>query len=513
MPTANAQPSLKEPPPPATWPLQPAQRPAQRPAWWWGGLTLLLAFYLVSVFTTRAAFFIDEASIAYNALMIARTSADEYGARWPLYFRAFGEYKNPIYIYLLAVLYKIFGPSTLLARLFSAGLGFAAALLLGQLSGRVTQQTVIGIIVAVTALLTPWLFEVSRLVFEVALFPLALVLFLLALERAQARARWSGFDILRLGLTLALITYSYSIGRLFAPLLALGLLLFTNRARFISILQTWLCYAVLLTPLFIFQWRQPGALGGRFSELTYLTPTSSWFEVALEFVKHYLSNLNPLSLLLSGDPNRLHHIPGMGSLLAVPFLLAVGGVVLVIRHQFQNAWWRFALYGLLISAVPASLTKDDLHTLRLIPLPIFLLLFTAPALAWLWESGQSMLRRHATILLLSVMALQAVLFQWQYYKISPRRDVDYGYQRVLDAALATAQRPLYVIADNWGNFGYIHAYWQAVLQGTDTSHLVRLADVDLAPAHAVVISEIASYRCTNCKIIKRLGPYLAYVTL
>ena len=505
MPTANAQPSLKEAP--------PLLQSRQRTAWWWGGSSLLLAFYLVSVFTTRSAFFIDEASIAYNAFMIARTGADEYGARWPLYFRAFGEYKNPVYIYLLAGLYKVFGPSTLLARLLSALLGFAAAWLLGQLSARVTQQTVVGIIVAVTALLTPWLFEVSRLVFEVALFPLALVLFLLALERAQARARWSGFDILRLGLALALLTYSYSIGRLLAPLLALGLILFANRERLSSILRTWLCYAVLLTPLFIFQWRHPGALGGRFKELTYLTPTSSWFEIALEFVRHYLSNLNPLSLLLTGDPNRLHHIPGMGSLLIMPFLLAAGGVVLVIRNQFQDVWWRFALYGLLISAVPASLTKDDLHTLRLSPLPIFLLLFAAPALAWLWEDGQSLLRRHATFLVLIVVALQAALFQWQYYTISPRRDVDYGYQRVLDAALATAQRPLYVVADNGGNFGYIHAYWQAVLQGKDTALIVRLSDVDLAPSNAVVISEIASYRCTNCKIIKRLGPYLAYVAL
>src|SRR5438876_847605 len=111
-------------------------------------------------------FYIDEASIAYNAYTISLTGRDEYGERWPLYFRAFGEYKNPVYIYLLAALFRVFGPSVWLARSLSAVAGCAAALLLGLLAGRITSQRRVGIIVAVTALLTPWLFEVTRLVFE-----------------------------------------------------------------------------------------------------------------------------------------------------------------------------------------------------------------------------------------------------------------------------------------------------------------------------------------------------------
>src|SRR4030095_10266595 len=40
-------------------------------------------------------FYVDESSIAYNAHLIASTGRDEHGAAWPLYFKAFGEYKNP----------------------------------------------------------------------------------------------------------------------------------------------------------------------------------------------------------------------------------------------------------------------------------------------------------------------------------------------------------------------------------------------------------------------------------
>src|SRR5712692_1497315 len=73
--------------------------------------------------TNPPGFFIDESSIAYNAHLIAQTGHDEHGESWPLFFRAFGEFKNPIYIYLLAALYRLTGPSILAARCLSATLG------------------------------------------------------------------------------------------------------------------------------------------------------------------------------------------------------------------------------------------------------------------------------------------------------------------------------------------------------------------------------------------------------
>src|SRR6476646_2895122 len=73
-------------------------------------------------------FFIDESSVAYNALTISESGCDEYGARWPLYFRAFGDYKNPVYVYLLAIIFRFTGPSMVVARMLSAASGVFAAL-------------------------------------------------------------------------------------------------------------------------------------------------------------------------------------------------------------------------------------------------------------------------------------------------------------------------------------------------------------------------------------------------
>src|SRR5918912_1169094 len=119
-------------------------------------------------------FYLDESSIAYNALTIAQRGHDEWGVRWPFYFRAFGEYKNPVYIYLLAGVFRVTHPSNLVARRFSAILGYAAAVAIGLLAFSITRRRWIGWTVFLLALTTPQLFEVSRLVFEVALFPLAI---------------------------------------------------------------------------------------------------------------------------------------------------------------------------------------------------------------------------------------------------------------------------------------------------------------------------------------------------
>src|SRR5207248_461145 len=107
-------------------------------------------------------FFIDESSVAFNAYQIARTGHDEFGVAWPLFFRAFGEYKNPVYIYLLAAVFRLTGPGIIAARSLSALLGAAAALLLGHLAEKVAGRKFVGILVAVSALLTPWLYENSR---------------------------------------------------------------------------------------------------------------------------------------------------------------------------------------------------------------------------------------------------------------------------------------------------------------------------------------------------------------
>src|ERR1700738_1491094 len=163
-------------------------------------LFLLLAggaiLYAQGAATNPPGFFIDESSVAYNANLIAQTGHDEHGKAWPLYFRAFTDYKNPTHIYLLAALFRMTGPSIAVARYLSATAGVLTALVLGLLGTRLSGRRDVGLMVALTTLLTPWLFELSRVVMEVALYPLALALFVLCVYRASVKLQWSWTDML-----------------------------------------------------------------------------------------------------------------------------------------------------------------------------------------------------------------------------------------------------------------------------------------------------------------------------
>jgi hypothetical protein len=485
-----------------------------------------LALYARGASTNPPGFYIDESSIAYNAETIARTGADEHGEAWPLFFRAFGDYKNPTYVYLLAAVFRVTGPSVTVARLLSATLGVVAALLLGLLGARVAgwrsdvarargKVLTAGALVCATALLTPWLFELSRVAVEVAMYPLALALFLLAARRASERERWAWADAAYFGATLALLTYTYSIGRLLGPLLALGLALFATRARLRALLLAWGFYALALAPLLIFQLRHPGALAARFRIITYITPQSTWAEDAWEFVRHYAANLNPWRMLVAGDPNahQIASIYNVGPVLAATFVLAVAGALLALRRVPQKRWGLFVVYCLAASFVPASLTTDDFHTLRLAAVPVFLVALNAPAFAWLLEEG-SRARQWLLVAAFVLTLAQGAVFQWQYRAsaLSPRRlhlfDADYP-ALILPAALeAAGARPVF-LADAPAIPGYIQARWYATLRRIPEEKFVVLAPGAGAPAGAVVITTEDS--CPRCRVLARSDPYTTYV--
>ena len=507
-----------------------------------------VALYTSNATTNPPGFYIDESSVAYNAHLIATTGRDEHGESFPLFFRAFGDYKNPTYIYLLAALFRLTGPSVAAARLLSAMLGVAAAFALALLGARVSRRRDVGLLVGLTALLTPWLFELSRVVVEVAIYPLALALFLLCAQSASERERLRWTDAAALAATLALLTYSYSIGRLFGPLLALGLALFATRARLRSLLLTWALYALALAPLVVYQIRHPGALTARFRLITYIKPQTSYAADVWEFVKHYAANLNPWRMVATGDPSaqQIANIYGVGVVLAATFALAVLGAWLVVKHwrrnegrrnearrdegrldeaqlsearlsepllsdARQNGWWPFVFYGLAAAFVPASLTNERFHMLRLAAVPVFLVVLTVPAFVWLVEGGRA--RRVSLVALLTLTLAQGAVFQYQYAASahSPRRlhlfDAEYP-SKIFETALAASPRRIH-LADAPSVPGYIQAFWQATLRGLPRETLDVLAPGVGAPDGAVVITTEDLFQ--RARMLSVSEPYKVYV--
>jgi len=470
-------------------------------------LVLAYAIYLAGLKNNPPGFFVDEPSIAYNAYTISQTGTDEHGIYWPVYFRAFGEYKNPAYIYMLAALFKITGPSVLAARLLSATLGYAAALLLGLMVLRLSGSHIIAIFIGITALVTPWLFQLSRLVFEATLVPLTLIVFLSALYHAYSKKRWRLLDSIIVAATLGLFTYTYSICRLLGPLLAIGLALFMTRSRWVNIIQVWLAYAVTLVPLLIFSLQNPGALTRRFNQLSYIPSNNTLLGTVSEFIRHYINNVSLDALVLSGDPNTRHHVGGMGSILIATLILALTGIIIVLLYHRHDPWWRFVLYGLVASVVPASLTNDDFHTLRLSAFPVFLLLLMSPALVWMIDrSEKKRVWRYSIVILMGLTLLQAVIFQTHYHRKGPKRTsaFDAEFPTLLQELAESSDSAIYMT-----DTSYVHAYWYGAVEGLDKSRFVKLNRRERPPEGALVISQNKDVE--ESRVIIRRGRFMAYL--
>jgi 4-amino-4-deoxy-L-arabinose transferase-like glycosyltransferase len=470
---------------------------------------LVVVLYFYDVPKNPVGFFIDEASIAYNANAIAQHGADEHEQTFPLYFRAFGEYKSPVYIYLLAAVFRLTGPSVLVARLLSALAGLTAAVLLGLLAARQSGRRLVGWIVFLAAALNPWVFEITRLVFEVALLPVIMAAFLLLLQHAAKRERWSWTIAAGLGASLGLVVYTYSVGRLLAPLFALGLAFFFTRQRWRSVVLVWIIFGVMLLPLAVFTLRNPGALSERFKFVTYIKPGDTRGQIALRFVQNYVRDFSPRSWLVSGDPEPRHHLPGMGSLLVGVVVLAAIGLIVIFIYHRRDAWWRFIVYGLLVSPIPASLTLDHFHTLRLITLPIFLVVLTVPALELLLNESEPRrnARRVALTVLLVITFLQGAIFQYRFHTAPPREDAfDSYYPALLTKALARPERPIYLFEKTPA--AYLYAYWYATLWGVSTDNFKRLPPGESPPPGALVIGH--ELPCANCDLIIERGQFQVY---
>src|SRR5205823_2105527 len=141
----------------------------------------------------------------------------------------------------------------------------------------------------------------------------------------------------------------YSIGRLLAPMFAIGLLFFARRENRRAVAGTIAAYVGSLLPLVAFAFKHPGGLNARFSGISYLGANGSLLSKLARFVTQYAIDVNPWTMLVTGEQNPRDHVSGMGALLLPTFLLALVGLIFVLRKLRDDPWWRIIVYALLVS--------------------------------------------------------------------------------------------------------------------------------------------------------------------
>lgn len=330
--------------------------------------------------------FVDEASIGYNAFSIAKTGMDEYGNSFPLYFRAFGEYKNPVLIYCAAILIKLFGSSTYVLRLTSSIFGILTVFYTYKLSSVYFDKR-ISLLATFLIAVSPWHILFSRQVGDASSLSLFIVLGLYLVSKGlKGNNKYILYSAIPIGISF----YCYAVAKAFIPLLYLFFILINLKTilKKKNIFITWISLiCLILTPL-LHSSITNNSINGRFNMLfiantpeqekndfnktlpPFLAKTKSILLPAI-FVRNYFKHLSLKFLLITGDGNLRHNPAGKGQLLFFTFWMSILGLICLLIKR-ERELYIFPIWFFLFP-IPASLTWDALpHAARSIcGLPVF----------------------------------------------------------------------------------------------------------------------------------------------
>lgn len=417
----------------------------------------------------------DEASIGYNAWAIAHHGVDEHGAAFPLYFESFGEYKNPVYIYLLAPLTWVLPLAPWVVRLPAALCGIALCAVIAAAVGRHTHSRSAAMAALVTAAVTPWSALQSRVGFEVITMTLALGIAIWCWVRAcepEAGARWRWAT----GAALGVSVFAYSTGRAYVVGLVVLMILCDRRWRRVRHMAPVLIpVAAAYLVLAVYSQVGPaGALTTRFDTIGITVDSPGLLPVVGRFVRNYFTYLGVPFLFTDGDAN-LRHNTGYGGMLLVTTAPAlVLGLVSCARRRREPVA-RLLLAGLALAPVPAALTWEGTpHALRASAmLPLLLVIIGIG-----WAEILPLLRGRRLLVAGVAIALCADAggFMWDLYVRYPGRAVA---AEARGAGFDTGELAA-VHAARLGAAG--HHIWLS--ERLDAVYIQALFDATPAPVHA-----------------------------
>ncbi len=362
-------------------------------------------------------FYADEASVGYNAWCIAETGADEYGTKYPVLFKAFGNYHEPVMIYLLAPLIKIFGPEKWVVRLPSAIFLILASIAFYFLAMEYCSNRWICLCSAFVFSVTPWLFPISRVgIGGYSAMLLGMVAGWYLLIRAFRKHSLTLAAIS--GVCWAFAMYAHNIGR---PMTAAILVCFVV-AMNVFLIRRWKVFAsfiagylISLIPMILYVLGNPESMTSRFSLLKVWGGTSGVSETISRIFERYLEYFSPRFLLISGDLNLRHHTGAAGEIFLsmTPFILT--GIVYAIIKFKKNPYLRFALFGLLLYPLAAVLTIDHMHSMRCMNGIIFWSVFVVIGAGALWHWRSRQLARMAFYLLPFLFLIELGCYMHNYF--------------------------------------------------------------------------------------------------
>lgn len=317
----------------------------------------------------------DEASFSYNAYTIANWGKDEWGKVLPFAFKSFGEYKNPVDIYIAVPFIKVFGLNELGTRFPAALFGAVNILLVYLLGKRLFKNEVVGLFAAFSFAISPYNIQFSRHHHElnIALFFYLLGLWSIigAINKDKVKGMILGF------VSLAIPLLTYNAAKIIIPLTVLGLSIIYFK-YFIKHFKYSVVAGIIVLGIFLFTFFGGGLSGrSRLSQVafkqtdieqTYLykkTKIRRLGQIELVF-KQYPLHFSSEYLLERGDKNYRHSTGVIGEYYKMDVFLMLLGLgylgYLIIKKKSKEA---LLLLGvILIAPLPSSIASEAPHAGR-----------------------------------------------------------------------------------------------------------------------------------------------------
>ena len=427
----------------------------------------------------------DEVSHGYNAYSILKSGKDEWGASFPIIFKAYGDYKLPGYIYLTALSELFFGLNSFAVRLVSILAGVASVIFTYLLTIEfvskdnnklfANKSKAIAILASLLVAVEPWSFFLSRGAFEANL---ALAFFLSSLYlffKSFDKATYLIFSAITLGLTV----WTYNSYRIFTPLFLIALIFLYRqeisdlykKSRY-SLSLALISLLILLVPMFwqlfnpnglarygrvaildegavgqIINLRENFKLNPTLERLMFNRPTF----FVIRFLKNYVSHFSPKFVFVDGGTNYQFSIPGHGLIYIINLPFLVIGLVYFLKRKGKISL--FILVWLLLAPIPSSLTREAPHVLRSITFLSQPMVLTAFGLVVFLEflKSRGIGKRVSKEFLLLIYLLGVGIFALNYLRVYfqeyPRNYAwswQYGYKQAVN-----------YIKENYGNYDKI----------------------------------------------------------
>ncbi len=352
-------------------------------------------FYLLG--DVPAGLMNDEADKGYDAYSILLTGRDQWGEFLPLVaFKGFGDYRPPLYTYLVVPLIKIVGLNTLAVRLPSAIAGVIAIWGIFLLTKKMFNEKQAMVTASLLAL-SPWAIGLNRVGLEANI---AIVLLVFAIYFFQLSIRKKYYFIVSI-LLFILIVYCYTAYIVFIPLLLITLYL-SERKRINSKWKVYLLglflFLILVSPFIL---NQSNGSSVRFSQIGLTNNINSIgiintlndergiclksgfslvckiaynkpFVFLTTFLANYIHHFSPSYLYVNGDNSQYAYLPQRGLELLPEIVLFIAGIVFGIYKRNKSIYILIML--LLFAPIPDSLTSNGDISRGSIMLPFLIML-------------------------------------------------------------------------------------------------------------------------------------------